>query len=351
MNIKAKLVRASLGFLLLFFAGVASAQDVRVNCSQNPTCTLTPAGGISWASGNLTFVFKPLNPRVSVYVFIHNLNTTSAHTSQTVQVFQSPFSQDAAPSLSNNSSSWTQDTLIQNGTPGASCANVNAKVENSPGASGLGTCYVTTMFAAQVAIKITGAAAASGSPDNFELAIVQETGAPQAQQPGGSAGTLASPNSGSSSTSPLQTVSDLFAQSYTATSATITNPVITSDVLMINPNAGARTLYLDRIVFTASAAATVTLQTTTTVGSTCSSITPVNLKTAGGGASTATTQSACASHGAGSTVGFYAIPAGQSVTFDLRGFVLPAGSSNGLDALMTAALTGTISAELFWYEK
>lgn len=351
MNIRAKLVRASLGFLLLFFVPLARSQDVRVNCQANPTCTLTPAGGISWASGNLTWVFKPLNPRVSVYIFVHNLNPTSAHTTQTIQVFQTPFSQDFAPSLSNNSSSWTQDTVIQNSTVGASCGNINAKVENSPGASGLGTCYVTTMFAAQVAIKITGAASASGSPDNFDLAIVQETGTPQGQQPGGSAGTLASPNSGASSASPLQTIGDLIGQSYTATSATITNPASGSDVLMVNPNSGLRTLYLDRVVFTASAAATVTLQTTTTIGSSCSSIIPINLKTAGAGASTATAQSQCVSHGAGATVGFYAIPAGQSLSFDLRGFILPAGSANGLDAVMTAALTGTISAQFFWYEK
>jgi len=186
MNIKAKLVRASCGFLLLFFAARAGAQDVKVDCTQNSTCTLTPAGGIPWSNGNLTWVFKPLNPRVSVYIFIHNLNPTSAHTSQTIQVFQSPFSQDLAPSLSNSSSSWTQDTVTQNANAGASCNNVNPKVENSPGASGLGTCYVTTMFAAQVAIRISGASSASGSPDNFELAVVQETGVPGGQTPGSS---------------------------------------------------------------------------------------------------------------------------------------------------------------------
>ncbi len=190
MNLKAMLVRASAGFLLLFLAALGRCQDVRANCSQNATCTLTPAGGISWANGNLTWIFKPLNPRVSVYIFIRNYNSTSAHTSQTVQVFQSPFSQDLAPSVSSTASRWTQDTVTQNANAGASCNNVNALNDTSPGASGLGTCYVTTMFAAQVAIKITGAAAASGSPDNFDLAIVQETGTPAGQSPGSSSSTL-----------------------------------------------------------------------------------------------------------------------------------------------------------------
>jgi hypothetical protein len=184
------LLRASAGFLALFFCVSARAQDVRVNCSQNSTCTLTPAGGISWASGNQTWIFKPINPRVSVYIFIRNYNPTNAHNSQTIQVFQSPFSQDYAPSVSTAASKWTQDTVTQNANAGASCNNINALNDSSPGASGLGTCYVTTMFAAQVAIKITGAAAQAGSPDNFDLAIVQETGTPAGQQPGSSNSTL-----------------------------------------------------------------------------------------------------------------------------------------------------------------
>jgi len=189
--LKRTLVIASLGFLTLFFAAPAHGQDVFVpGCSQVQACTLTPAGGISWGSGNLTWIFRPLNPRVSDYIFIRNLNPTSAHRSQTIQVFQSPFSRDFAPSVSTAASRWTQDTVTQNANAGASCNNVNALNDSSPGASGLGTCYVTTMFAAQVAIKITGAAAASGSPDNFDLVIIQETGTPAGQQPGSSSATL-----------------------------------------------------------------------------------------------------------------------------------------------------------------
>ena len=187
---QAVLFRACLGFLLLLFASLGAAQDVRVNCSQVQACTLTPAGGIPWASGNLTWIFRPLNPRVSVYIFIRNYNTTNAHTSQTIQVFQSPFSQDLAPSVSTSASRWTQDTLTQNSNAGASCSNVNPANDTSPGASGLGTCYVTTMFAAQVAIKITGAATQVGAIDNFDLAIVQETGTPAGQQPGASNSSL-----------------------------------------------------------------------------------------------------------------------------------------------------------------
>ncbi len=55
--------------------------------------------------------------------------------------------------------------------------------DSSPGASGLGSCYVETVFAAQVAIQISGAVAQAGSPDNFDLAIVQETGIPAGQTP------------------------------------------------------------------------------------------------------------------------------------------------------------------------
>ncbi len=99
-QVKAMLIRVSLGFLLLFLGTQARGQDVRVNCSQVQACTLTPAGGLPWANANLTWIFRPLNPRVSVYIFIRNQNTTNAHTSQTIKVFQTPFNQDQAGSLS-----------------------------------------------------------------------------------------------------------------------------------------------------------------------------------------------------------------------------------------------------------
>src|SRR5260370_27618577 len=79
-------VRACLGLLLLFLAAPARSQDIGVNCSQNATCQLTPSGGIPWANGNLTWIFKPINPHVSIYIFIRNYNPTSSHTSQTVTV-------------------------------------------------------------------------------------------------------------------------------------------------------------------------------------------------------------------------------------------------------------------------
>jgi len=353
MSIKAKLVRASLGFLLLFSAASARAQDVRVNCSGNPTCTLTPAGGISWANGNLTWVFKPLNPRVSVYIFVHNLNPTSAHSSQTVQVFQSPFSQDLAPNLNGNSSSWTQDTVTQNGTTGASCNNVVAKVENAPGAAGLGTCYVTTMFAAQVAIRITGASAQSGSPDNFELAVVQETGTPQGQSPGGSSGSLSSTNSGPSATSAIQVVSDGTSQAFVAEASAV-NPAATSDLLILSANNGTRALYLDKIVFstTSTTGVLVNFVAITNLGGTCTNGSVSNLKLGNATASTAITQQGCTTHpNQANTIIGIVIPAGGTTTVDLRGLILPSGTLQGLNASCVSAVTGQVFAEFFWYEK
>src|SRR6266849_3502168 len=49
-QVKAMLIRVSLGFLLLFLGTQARGQDVRVNCSQVQACTLTPAGGLPWAN-------------------------------------------------------------------------------------------------------------------------------------------------------------------------------------------------------------------------------------------------------------------------------------------------------------
>lgn len=187
-----RLVRASAGFLLLFFLAISAyGQDVRIDQCKTSSCTLTPTGGLPWSQGNQVFIFTPIDPRVSVYIFIHNNNPSNAHTSQTIQVFQTPFNSGIAANLSKNSSRWTQDVVTQNNvTPGAACTNVNANNDASIGASGLGTCYVNTMFAAQVAIQITGASSAAGSPDTFDLSIIQHVAAPGGQQPGATSTSL-----------------------------------------------------------------------------------------------------------------------------------------------------------------
>jgi hypothetical protein len=182
-QIKHIALRASWCLLALsFLASPARSQDIQVNCAQNPTCTLTPAGGLPWASTTqpLIFIFRPIAPHATIYIFLHNLNPTSTHT-QTVSVYQTPFAQSKAPSLSKNASNWLSDTVTQNnlfGIPIGSCNSIPAFNDTFSTLSGLGSCFSSTLFAAQVAIVISSGSAQVGTPDNFELAIIQEIGSP-----------------------------------------------------------------------------------------------------------------------------------------------------------------------------
>jgi len=163
---------------LLLLPILTSAQDRQRECGQSDfpgICSLETAQ--AWNTGNQVWIFRPIRPDANVIIFIHNNNTGAVHTSQSVQVFQTPFPD--AVDLSNNASRWTQATVIQNPTAGATCLSVNAASDASPGAAGTGICYITAAYATQIAIKIIGATGANGANDTFDLQIVQEVSVPQ----------------------------------------------------------------------------------------------------------------------------------------------------------------------------
>jgi hypothetical protein len=120
-----------------------------------------------------TFVFTPIQPNVSLRFWIHNNNTTSAHTAQTLTIWATN-STLANVSLIGQSDIWVQAKFEDNGTVGAQCLNVNANNAVTPGASGMGTCYSSGMYVAQIAIQFTPGGAAAGTPDTFDLGIVQQ---------------------------------------------------------------------------------------------------------------------------------------------------------------------------------
>ena len=115
-------------------------------------------------------------------MYVHNNNATSAHTGQALQIFQT--GSPTVSNLSSNADQWAQDTVTQNNVAGASCNNLNANAPLTPGASGTGTCYVITMAAAQVAIRMTNTGAQAGSPDTFDISVVQIVGYPGGPTPG-----------------------------------------------------------------------------------------------------------------------------------------------------------------------
>src|SRR6266852_4905194 len=118
-------------FLLLaslLICASSNADDNRVFCpSTSASCQI--ANGVQWTSGNQTWIFRPQSPEFSLYVFIHNNNPTTAHTSQLLTVWQTPSL--TVNSLNNNSDLWTQDTVAQHNIPNASCNNIAVNVTNT----------------------------------------------------------------------------------------------------------------------------------------------------------------------------------------------------------------------------
>lgn len=150
--------------------------------------TFPPDGGVvvqrqPWAQANQVYVFRPQVPQVSLYLFFSNLNPTSAQT-VTVRVYQTP--DPTLADWTNNQGLWVQDTIN-----GSACTD--APVEDClltvPAAS-MRAVYVTTMFARQIAVRLTGAATQAGSPDTVSIFLVQGIGEPLGQGPGSPTGTV-----------------------------------------------------------------------------------------------------------------------------------------------------------------
>lgn len=184
-------VSALLFILILFmvlFAVTAHGQETYVSaCATKPACTLTQSSGpVSWANGNQVWIVPLQNGTNSVRIWIRNLNTTSAHTGQAVSVFLTD--DPNASSLLTQSDRWTPTLITDNNLIGAQCSSVAI---NNPtaitGTNGKATCYVSGMFGGSIAVRITGAVAAAGSPDTFELGVYQGLGYPSGPQPGGEA--------------------------------------------------------------------------------------------------------------------------------------------------------------------
>jgi hypothetical protein len=182
------IVTALLSLFMLFLCLVllaerSSAQsgDVFVAaCGGQQSCTL--ATGVPWSVGTQVWRFTARDPNESIRIWIRNNNPTSAHTSQTINVF---LTDETVNSLNSNADRWLQAAVTDNTIVGAQCKNLAiSNPSGAPGANGKGTCYVPGMYAIQVAVQITGAATQAGSPDTFDIGIVQEIGYPSGAQPG-----------------------------------------------------------------------------------------------------------------------------------------------------------------------
>lgn len=337
-------------FLILAVCG-AHAQDVNVNCRNAPSCILSPNGGIPWASGNLTFIFTPIAPHASIYIYLHNNNPSNAHSSQTIQVFTTPFVSSRAPSLTQNSDLWVQDTVTQNSTPGASCNTLNANGSAAPGAAGMGSCYVMATFATQVAIKITGAAAQAGSPDTYDLVVVQEPSAVGSSTPGAPTNGLTTANSGPAATLPIQVVSDLLGSSF-GVSGTVSTTSSTLAAVGIFATNASKSIYLDKAYISSTIAQSVNIYLSSSAGTgAADTIFPLRAGSPVVSVVTAAQNFSVNPGSSGTFIMSITIPASQTVAVDLRGWMIPQGSSFGLAIAYSSAVTGGLTGVIQWYEK
>lgn len=166
--------------------------------------------------------------------------------------------------------------------------------------------------------------------------------------------TLSTPNSGTSSTLPIQVVSDSLSQGFATTGFTATNPANGLLLIHVGANNGSRSVYYNSINLSCSTACSVLINTTTNNGTTCVLASGVNLKLGSAVTASAIVQvGSCV--GANPTVGTnvynsLAIAAGQNVTLDLRGFIAPAGTTRGID-VVAVNFTGSINGYVTWYEE
>ena len=159
---------------------------------------------------------------------------------------------------------------------------------------------------------------------------------------------LTSPNSGTSSTLPIQVISDTVSQAFNS-SDTVTNPGSGAIISFIDVNNGARGIYFDKLVLSATAAASISILPVTNC-TTCTVSSTISNDNIG-----STVASIAVNHGTPTTTAggfpFIFLAANQTITFDLRGFIAPAGTLRGLAVVSNAAQTTVVTAVWSFYEK
>jgi hypothetical protein len=324
----------SLLLALIILITPCFAQNDQIVNARNVYIQMTNA--VPWSTlAAQTYILTPQTPDYGFCVSIVNNNPTSAHTF-TVSAFQSGDSN--VVDYSHNTGRYASLALVGLPSP------VPAATTN--------TFFVRSNGAAKIAFVFAGASTQAGSPDTVDIFAVQTTavGCGTVNPQTGQLYTLATPNSGTSSATPIMAVSDGLSQAFSSNIA-LTNPGANLEVLSVI-NQGTKNIYFDKLILSASAIANANVYTVTNVGTTCSTPGSINLKISSGVTSTTTTTSQC---GVGSSrillIDTIALNASSATIIDLKGIIAVAGQTTGLQIVNSTALTGRFSATLMWYEK
>lgn len=319
----------------LFLAPQSRAADVPIfpsgpvfKISSGLTYNCSTAGCL-----NQNFFFTPLNLSESVCVFLKNNDTTNS----------------VSFNLAILATSDPLNITPSDGTWNTIASFVSLTAAAFPGQSaGTG---VNVSGVSQVAISITASTVGGGAPQTGQLVLIQTQG----NCPSGNNFIGSAPPT-TSADRPIKFVSQSLAQGFSAT-ASLSNPVSGAQLIGINAQSGNRTIYLDHVVLSSSAASSVIVQGTSSVGSTCTAISINNTRIQSSPTSTAVVNQACGtlptvfSTLIGNATSALLLPAATPISVDLTGIICQAGVSQGIDIVLGAALTGTINATLFWYEQ
>lgn len=143
-----------LAFLAVPLPGLP--QDQPIN-ERGPALDLTDrSNSPQWSAANRVYIFTPLNPDQSMCLWISNNNPTNSHTF-TLNVFQT--GDRRVNDFTNNQGRWTSDTVVGSPSPVAALSSSSV--------------FVHSNAAVKVAVQITGAASAAGSPDTMDMYLVQ----------------------------------------------------------------------------------------------------------------------------------------------------------------------------------
>lgn len=315
---------------------IINARNVNIQIT-NPNATGGGANAIPWSSNNVAYVLAPLTPDYGFCVSVVNNNPTSAH-SFSVTAFQSGDS--AVTDYSHNTGRYASLAIV--GTP----SPVPASTTN--------TFFVRSNGAAKMAFVFSGATTQAGNPDTVDIYAVQTiaSGCGTVNPTTGQSYTLSTPNSGTSSTLPIQVISDGISQAFYSQNVVV-NPAINSYIISVINNNSTKSIYYDHIIIASTAAATINIFPVTSVGTACSADTVGNVKITSGVTNIAVVNaSPCTTGPTNGAVIFNGMPIPASITtIDLRGLIAPLNTISGLSVQMSAALVGTITVTIFWYEK
>lgn len=333
-----KRLKLILGVLLaagiLSVAPFAHATDIAIY----PTGPVYRLTGLVWGTStvpgfNNNYFFTPLAINENICVSVYNNNPTNSHpftanivvTGNPSNVTPSDGTWTAAATSSNLNSQFTSGGF---GQPAGIGASING--------------------AAQVSINLSASGTLAGNPDTANVTISQTPGSCFSGN-----GFVGSSPATVSSFTPLQSISDGLSQAYSSQTGVIVNPANASHVINLSSNGGVRNIFIDHFTVFCTAACSITINTTSSIGITCSVPAIINTKVSSAVTPQSTVTSACTGVPVVVSPIFTAIPilANTLTAIDMRGFIGPNMTTNGIDIVMAAVLAGNINVQAVWYEK